>query len=141
MAQPTIPLRVLANIEAAITTLREIASQFTSARTALHGPLGGGGRYEADVLTNRADDITWANQRLAHFRELAPRNGVDAEAVLTGLGGVPDLTPSSAAADWLRDATPRTRQVRTARIGCPSIVQDDAETILSRRCFIVVPKS
>ena len=107
MAQPAIPPRVLANVEAAITTLREIASQITSARTALDGLLGGGGRYEADVLTNRADDITWVNQRLAHFREFAPRNGVDAETVLTGLGGVPDLTPSPAAADWLRDASPR----------------------------------
>jgi hypothetical protein len=102
MSQPTIPARVLANVDAALTTLREIAAQVQRARTALDGPLGGCGRYEADVLTNRAGDITWANQRLAHFREFAPRNGVDAEAVLAGLGGIPDLTPSPAAADWLR---------------------------------------
>jgi len=102
VAQPAIPARVLANVEAALTTLRGIAAQAQSARTALDGGLGGCGRYEADVLTNRADDIAWCNQRLAHFREFAPRNGVDAEAVLAGLGGVPDFTPSSAAADWLR---------------------------------------
>jgi len=106
VAQPTIPARVLANIEAALTTLRGIAAQVQSARTALDGRLGGCGRYEADVLTNRAADIAWCNQRLAHFREFAPCNGVDAEAVLAGLGGVPDLTPSSAAADWLRDSAP-----------------------------------
>jgi len=106
VAQPAIPPRVLANVEAALTTLRGIAAQAQSARTALDGRLGGCGRYEADVLTNRADDIAWCNQRLAHFREFAPRNGVDAEAVLAGLGGVPDLTPSSAAADWLRDSAP-----------------------------------
>jgi len=102
VAQPAIPARVLANIGGALTMLREIAAQAARARTALDGPHGGCGRYEADVLTNRADDIAWCNQRLAHFREFAPRNGVDAEAVLAGLGGVPDLTPSPAAADWLR---------------------------------------
>ncbi len=106
MANPAIPPRVLANIEAALTKLREIAGQTQSARTALDGRLGGCGRYEADVLCNRASDITWVRQRLAHFREFAPRNGVDAEAVLAGLGGVPDLIPSSAAADWLRDTAP-----------------------------------
>jgi hypothetical protein len=104
VAQPAIPARVLANVEAALTTLRGIAAQVTSARMSLDGRLGGCGRYEADVLTNRAADIAWCNQRLAHFREFAPRNGVDAEAVLAGLGGVPDLTPSSAAADWLQDS-------------------------------------
>ena len=107
MAQPAIPARVLANVEAALTTLRGIAAQAQSARTALDGRLGGCGRYEADVLTNRAGDIAWAKQRLAHFREFAPRNGVDAEAVLTGLGGVPDLSPSPGAAEWLRDSAPR----------------------------------
>jgi hypothetical protein len=101
-----LPPRVLANVEAAITTLREIAGQLARARTELDGRLGGGGRYEADVLNNRTGDITWAKQRLAHFREFAPRNGVDAEAVLTGLGGVPDLSPSPAAAGWMQDATP-----------------------------------
>ena len=104
MARPAIPARVLANVEAALIMLREIAAQAARARTALDGPHGGCGRYEADVLTNRADDIAWAKQRLAHFREFAPRNGVDAEAVLAGLGGVPDLSPSPAAADWLRDS-------------------------------------
>ncbi len=106
MAQPAIPARVLANVEAALTTLRGIAAQVLSARTALDGRLGGCGRYEAGVLTNRAAHIVWCNQRLGHFREFAPRNGVDAEAVLAGLGGVPDLTPSSAGADWLRDSAP-----------------------------------
>ena len=106
MAQPAIPARVLVNVQGALTMLREIAAQAQSARTALDGRLGGAGRYEADVLTNRAGDIAWCQQRLAHFREFAPRNGVDAEAVLAGLGGVPDLTPSSAAADWLRDSAP-----------------------------------
>jgi|ERR1039458_5523583 hypothetical protein len=108
MAQPAIPPRVLVNIKAALTTLRGIAARVESARTALDAKLGGCGRYEADVLTNRADDIAWCNSRLAHFREFAPRNGVDAEAVLAGLGGVPDLTPSSAAAEWLRDSAPST---------------------------------
>jgi hypothetical protein len=103
VAQPAIPPRILGNIEAALTTLRGIAAQVEGARTALDAKLGGCGRYEADVLTNRAADIAWCQQRLAHFREFAPRNGVDAEAVLAALGGVPDLTPSSAAADWLRD--------------------------------------
>jgi len=106
VAQFAIPARGLAKLEGALTPHRGIAAQVTSARTALDGRLGGCGRYEADVLTNRADDIAWCNQRLAHFREFAPRNGVDAEAVLAGLGGVPDLTPSSAAADWLRDSAP-----------------------------------
>lgn len=107
MAQPAIPARVPANVEVALTMLREIAAQAARARTALDGRLGGGGRYEADVLTNRADDVAWAKQRLAHFRKFAPRNGVDAEAVLAGLGGVPDLTPSPAAADWLPNSAPR----------------------------------
>ena len=111
MAQPAIPSRVLANVEAAITTLRGIAAQVQSARTALDGRLGGGRRYEAEVLTNRAGDIAWCQQRLAHFREFAPRNGVDAEAVLAGLGGVPDLSPSTAAADWLRDSAHPAAQV------------------------------
>jgi hypothetical protein len=107
VAQPAIPARVLANVEAALTTLRGIAAQVTSARTALDGRLGGGGRYEADVLTNRAADIAWAKQRLAQFRAFAPRNGVDAEAVLAELGGVPDLSPSPSATEWLRDSVPR----------------------------------
>ena len=110
MAHPAVPARVLATVEAALTMLREIAAQAQSARTALDGRLGGGGRYEADVLINRADDIAWCNDRLSHFRVFAPRNGVDPEAVLAALGGVPDLTPTSAAADWLRDSTRRQRQ-------------------------------
>ncbi len=111
MAQPAIPSRVLANVEAAITMLREIAAQAARARTALDDPHGGCGRYEAEVLTNRAGDIAWCQRRLAHFREFAPRNGVDAEAVLAGLGGVPDLSPSPGATEWLRDSAPPAEQV------------------------------
>ena len=65
MAQPVIPSRVLANVEAAITTLRGIAAQVQSARTALDGRLG----------------------------------------------GVPDLSPSPAAVDWLSDSEHPTAQV------------------------------
>ena len=99
-----IPGRVVANVRAALATLHGIARHVEGARSELDGRLGGGGRYEADVLTNRARDIAWCNRPLAQFREFAPRNGVDAEAELTALGGVPDLTPSPAAAEWLRDA-------------------------------------
>ena len=99
-----IPGRVVANVWAALATLHGIAIQVAGARSELDGRLGGGGRYEADVLINRARDIEWANRTLTLFREFAPRNQVDAEAELTALGGVPDLTPSAAAAEWLRDA-------------------------------------
>ena len=61
-------------------------------------------------MEDRAEAVARAVAALAKFRAAAAKNGVDPEAVLRDLGGVPDLTPSPAGAAHLaesRDATGR----------------------------------
>src|SRR5690606_8209696 len=96
-----VPEHVLAAVRRALERLREIRRAVDDAAAGLDGKIGGGGRYEADALTNRAKDIDVAMKIINEFRRHAPDNGVDAEKVLSELGGLPDLAPSPQAERWL----------------------------------------
>jgi hypothetical protein len=104
-AAPTVPDGVRRAVEGALETLRGIKSGIDDA-AALEQKIGGNGRYQADALRNRQADIERAQGTLAEFRQHAPDNGVDAEAFIASLGGEPDLTPSEAAAEWLKPKEP-----------------------------------
>lgn len=97
-----VPEHVLAAVRRALERLREIRRAVDDAAAGLDGKIGGGGRYEADALTNRAKDIDAAMKIINEFRRHAPDNGVDAEKVLSELGGLPDLAPSPQAERWLK---------------------------------------
>lgn len=99
-----VPARVLINLERSLGWLREIRAGVDSTITTLDVGMGGNGRYEVDALRNRASDIACAMATINQFRGLASKNGVDAEAVLKELGGVPDFTPSDRAQRWLPGA-------------------------------------
>lgn len=51
----------------------------------------GNGHNLALELRDRQPKIDQAQAKLQEFRELAPKNGVDAEAYISGLGGEPDF--------------------------------------------------
>lgn len=99
-----VPARVLTNLERSLEWLREIRAAVDSTIETLDVGMGGNGRYEADALRNRATDIACAMATINQFRGLAAQNGVNAEAVLQELGGVPDFTPSDRARKWLPEA-------------------------------------
>ena len=50
---------------------------------------GGDGRYVEDFWRARGKEVTQSLALLEKFRQLAPPNNVDAEAVMTELGGIP----------------------------------------------------
>jgi hypothetical protein len=104
-AAPTVPDGVRRAVEGALETLRGIKSGIDDA-AALEQKIGGNGRYQADALRNRQTDIERAQETLAEFRKHAPDNGIDPEAFIASLGGEPDLTPSEAAAEWLKPKEP-----------------------------------
>jgi hypothetical protein len=102
-----VPTKVLDRLRGALSELKDAAAQVRRVRETIDGPMaGGGGRYEADVLTNRATAIAAAHAEIEKFRASAARNGIDADAVLAKLGGVPDLTPSEGAKGWLEPKKP-----------------------------------
>lgn len=101
-----VPPAVLSRVRVALSDLRLVADDMRRYRETLddpRGPVGGGGRYEAEVVVAHRATVEGARGDLARFRGLASRNGVDAEAVILALGGVPDLTPSPAAARYLAE--------------------------------------
>lgn len=62
---------------------------------------GGGGRYEHDAWQNRGlseERLKTHHDAIAAFRTHAPKQGVDPDAVLSALGGVPEVKLSEKAA-------------------------------------------
>ena len=103
-----VPEHVLRLVRGALDELRHTADTMQRVRVALDGPrlgIHGGGRYEAEVVENQAETVARAVATLAKFRAAAARNGIDSEAVLRDLGGVPDLTPSPAGAAYLAESS------------------------------------
>lgn len=97
-----VPDRVLDHVKIALTALRDIGVEVKRAAD-MENKFGMAGRYQADVFTNRKQNIERGQKMLAEFRELATANGVDGEAVIAYLGGEPDLKPSAVAQAWLDD--------------------------------------
>jgi len=83
-----VPPRVQQQVANALVVLAEIGMRFDEARR-LDEQFSGSGRYVADTWKNRGADFDRAMKVVATFRQHAPSNGVDAEAVLVALGGVP----------------------------------------------------
>ena len=95
-----IPEAVRKRVSGALDSLREVARAIADAKS-LEDRVGQAGRYQADTLENRKGNIESAQEVLRKFRELAAGKGIDAQAFIDGLGGVPDLTPSKEAQEWL----------------------------------------
>lgn len=62
-----------------------------------------GGRYECDAFEANSGLILRGTEGLDRFRRLAADRGVDAEAVIAGLGGDVRLIPSEAAVRYATD--------------------------------------
>lgn len=105
-----VPDVVLSNLASSLEQLREIRRGVDGAIKNLDDKMSGGGRYEADALENRANDIKAALEVIAEFKGHAPQNSVDADKVLAELGGVPDFTPSARAAEWMNRRSDRRDQ-------------------------------
>lgn len=76
-----------------------------------------GGRYEADAWKNLKMPQGYQEDpdgTIAKFRQLAQKNGIDADAAIEALGGIPDLKPSKAAQQWLDNADERHSSVADA---------------------------
>jgi hypothetical protein len=100
---PSIPDRVRQRLSIALGNLRFVAEQMNNAHIQLDQNLQGGGRYEAEVLENNSDMVTRAQATVAEFRAQAAKHGVDADAVITALGGLAAPSPSPDAARWISD--------------------------------------
>ncbi len=96
-----VPDDVLNGVKRAVNRLREIRGSADRAIENLDKRFGGEGRYEADVLWESRADVVSSMAVIDEFRFYAPQNEVDAEKVLKELGGVPDLTPTAQAKEWL----------------------------------------
>lgn len=81
----TVPDVVRHNVQRALSLLR-------TEETALDAIDRARGSFILSLeLRDRMPDIAKAIATLNEFRELAPANGVDAEAFILGLGGAPDF--------------------------------------------------
>lgn len=78
-----LPERVKIAVKHAVDALNDVHTGLEGARR-----LGGGGRYEAEAWDSQKfeETIARAMRTIEIFREHAPKNGIDAEAVLKELG-------------------------------------------------------
>lgn len=99
-AGASIPPQVRARVERARSTLLDYRDQLQVYRAAGER-FSSPGRYEAEVAEAWAERVASAEAVLAEFRRVAPNNGIDPEAFLADLGGLPDIALSAEAQDWL----------------------------------------
>lgn len=87
------PAGVAASVKRYLETISDVNRQLAEART-VDDKFGGEGRYENEVwdrLMGEDGAVTAeANKKLQVFRELAVKNGVDAEAFIEKMGGMPE---------------------------------------------------
>jgi predicted RNA methylase len=100
---PEVPERVMAALRGSIAMLAEVKEMLEKGRVA-DQHFGGAGRYETETLANRASDIASAENTIALFRKHAKQEGVDPEAVIAELGGVPDISLSEVGQRYLDDS-------------------------------------
>jgi hypothetical protein len=97
-----VPPTVRWRLRRALQSLREIAQEVQRA-SELEGRVGCCGRYQADVLNNRDDELRQARHAISTFRSRAAAHGIDAQAVLRALGGLVEPVLSPEASRWLPD--------------------------------------
>ena len=87
-----VPDHVKQFVQAHLESLRDLRQRMDSV-FALEKTLHGGGRYiwEAYNQDSIQSDLRAGQQGLNTFRELAPDNGIDAEAFIQHLGGEPSF--------------------------------------------------
>jgi hypothetical protein len=87
------PAGVAASVKRYLDTIADVNRQLAEART-VDDKFGGEGRYENEVwdrLMGEGGAITAeASKKLQVFRDLAVKNGVDAEAFIEKMGGMPE---------------------------------------------------
>jgi len=95
-----VPDRVRARVTRALNDLREANTRVETSREA-DRISGAAGRYESEALAAVAEARERAEETVKNFRTRAEALGIDAEAFLQELGGVPGaVAGSEAAADW-----------------------------------------
>jgi hypothetical protein len=98
-----VPESVRTRIAVSAAKLRAAAQSLEHARV-LDGRPSAGGRYQAETAAGMDwSDLHTAYQRIEQFRALAREKGIDPEAVLRDVGGVPDVTLTDAAHRYLED--------------------------------------
>lgn len=105
-AAASVPPAVRARVERARSTLLDYHDQLHNTRAAGER-FGSPGRYEAEAAEAWAERVASAEAVLAEFRRVAPANGIDPEAFLATLGGLPDTSLSAEAQDWLAHTVAR----------------------------------
>jgi hypothetical protein len=95
-----VPDRAAERVKASLDTLWFTRCRMDECR-ALDERMGAGGRYEAQLLIKHQPECDAAQGYLNRFRTLAAERGIDALAVITALGGLPDLEPSPKDAAYL----------------------------------------
>lgn len=105
-----LPARIASRVTQAIESLNDAKGQLETARTGLdeNPKIGGGGRYESEVWQKVQGRVSKANDDLQKLRELGNQNGQIAslEALISSLGGMPDVKPSAKALAWAASPAP-----------------------------------
>jgi hypothetical protein len=76
---------------------------------------GGGGRYEWETHDKMRDKLAGHQADLQKFLDSATKEGVDGEAILAELGGVPDFTLSPSAQEWEADHGPKSEVAQASK--------------------------
>lgn len=94
-----IPQTVLDQVRSALARARNIAERLQQCR-GLDDQFQGNGRYESEVFERLSEEMSQPMKTIGLFRELAPKNGVDAEQVIAELGGLAELRLSERAVKY-----------------------------------------
>ena len=94
-----IPESVAKQVMRAIESLRSVQTRLAQ-NYDLDSRFGGYGRYEWEAYLNMRGEIEAAERTMRLFRELAPRNGVDADAQISTWGGCPEIVLSYRAREY-----------------------------------------
>lgn len=102
----SVPDRIERELRGTLVNLRALHNIIAQTREALDERMGGCGRYEADAYLNTGGKISAGLAYVAEFRSIASTRGIDAEAVIADLGGVPEFRISPAALEWVECSQP-----------------------------------
>ncbi|QUY45520.1 strawberry notch C-terminal domain-containing protein [Acaryochloris marina] len=124
--EPEVPESVIKKVDGAIASIQSFNEAVEAGRY-LDQQHGGNGRYEYETFQKRS--VTFPKETISKFREMCPKNGVDAEKVLKELGYVPPLEMTNAAKEWLREPD-KTQTMESQQTVAENIEQSPPETVV-----------
>lgn len=124
--KPEVPESVIKKVDGAIASIQSFNEAVEAGRY-LDQQHGGNGRYEYETFQKRS--VTFPKETISKFREMCPKNGVDAEKVLKELGYVPPLEMTNTAKEWLREPD-KTQTMESQQTVAENIEQSPPETVV-----------